>query len=128
MQITPILVCAIIFTALYKIIEIFVHKKERIILVDKLEKLDLSKENNLDFAKILGEGNKNWALRVGGLLLGIGSGVLIGYLIAQASGLYTGDFSRVDRQQLTVIYSSCTLLFGGMGLLVSFFAERKLKD
>ncbi len=128
MDMDQVFVVAIIFIVMYKVIELFVHRKERIILVDKIDKMDLSKENNLDLAKIFGNSNKYWGLKVGLLLMGIGLGLLVGYAIVSYSGglISSGDTWRVSRME-GLIYGASTLLFGGIGLLSAFLIERRLE-
>lgn len=126
---TQILTVGIIFWACYKVIETFAHRKERIKLV---EKMDLAQDSKTNLAQILGEdsGYKNWATRLGSLLIGLGIGVLVAYLICYASGMYMINTDIVNGsciidEQSSVIYGSCTLLFGGLGLLASYFLEKR---
>lgn len=126
MDMDQVFIVAIIFIVMYKVVELFVHRKERIILVDKIDKMDLSKENNLDLAKIFGGSNKYWGLKVGLLLMGVGLGLLVGYLIVLYSGLANAD-DWMGNQTTGVIYSASTLLFGGIGLLSAFLIERRLE-
>ena len=57
--------CAIVFGCIYKVVELFVHKRERLMLISKITEL-----SNVDFKGInfYSSGNKFTALRVGWLL------------------------------------------------------------
>ncbi len=124
-----VLVVATIMAALCFIVEIFTHRKERILLIDKIKDLDVSKDNNFELGKMLGgerSSRKSWPLRIGFLITGIGLGCIIGYIIASQMGLYSelSNLRHVN-DQLTIIYSSCTLLMGGLGLLIAYLIEKK---
>jgi len=125
--ITPPLVCAIIFGCIYKVIELFVRKRERLTLINKLTEI-----SNVDFKGITlySSGNKFTALRVGWLMLGVGMGFLAGFLINMMAtyGKYAYDFDSVWRYHQVVsgiVYVACICIFGGIGLLLSYKAERK---
>ena len=118
--------------AFYKVIELFVRKKERLMLVDKLNTLDNVNTNNINLSGLFGEvkalQNQYLSLRIGSLLMGLGLGLLIGYLIVQIS---YGDLRELTwdlREAQSVIYGASTLLFGGMGLTAGFIAEMRMKN
>lgn len=118
--------------AFYKVIELFVRKKERLMLVDKLNTLDNVNTNNINLSGLFGEvkalQNQYLSLRIGSLLMGLGLGLLVGYLIVQLSYGTMGDVSWGVREVQNVIYGASTLLFGGMGLIAGFVAEMKMKN
>ena len=70
--------CLIVFGAIYKVVELFVRKRERLMLISKLTEI-----SNVDFKgiKFYSSGNKFTALRVGCLMLGVGIGFLVGFLL-----------------------------------------------
>lgn len=118
--------------AFYKVIELFVRKKERLMLVDKLNTLDNVNTNNINLSGLFGGvkvlQNQYLSLRIGSLLMGLGLGLLIGYLIVQIS---YGDLRELTwdlREAQSVIYGASTLLFGGMGLTAGFITEMKMKN
>lgn len=118
--------------AFYKVIELFVRKKERLMLVDKLNTLDNVNTNNINLSGLFGGvkvlQNQYLSLRIGSLLMGLGLGLLIGYLIVQIS---YGDLRELTwdlREAQSVIYGASTLLFGGMGLTAGFIAEMRMKN
>ncbi len=113
----------------YKLFELFVCKRERLAIIDKLgEKIsaaDLSGKFTLP-----GYGNTNissGALKGGCLMLGIGLGLLVGFLVSY--NMLPDYGIRRNHQAWEVagiIYGACTLLFGGAGLVTAFIIEMKL--
>ena len=73
----PIGVLAIIFGCIYKLFELFVGRKERIMLIEKLQPEQLSHgvAGHLKFSTYF------TTLRTGCLLLGIGLGLITGYCL-----------------------------------------------
>jgi len=121
------LVCAIIFGCIYKVVELFVRKRERLMLINKITEI-----SNTDFKGInlYNSGNKFTALRVGWLMLGVGCGFLFGFLINMMAtyGQYASDFDNTWRYHSVVggiVYVACICICGGIGLLLSYRAERK---
>lgn len=126
------LIFGIVTFGIYKLFELFVCRRERLSIIEKLgdkitspiivENLKLPVYNQSKFSF--------GALKAGALLIGIGLGLLIGYLICNltmpdySSG--NGWSSHSLRQISSVIYGSCVLLFGGTGLIIAFITEIKL--
>jgi hypothetical protein len=129
--ITAPLVVGIITLGIYRLFDLFVRKKERLTIIEKIgEKFDPSMiENKFSFPfKFEGTGAFG-TLKIACLLLGVGLGLLIGYFICYGTlaGFTSSNFD--NRETAGVIYGACVLLFGGMGLLVAFILEMKyLKD
>lgn len=126
------LIVAIVTLGIYKLFELFVCKKERLTMIEKLG----DKLNNGDIISNLSL-NLNYSrskfsfgsLKGGCLMLGIGLGLLLGFFICICSipnYAYNGNFSWEMRQAISIIYGACVLLFGGAGLLVAFLLEIKL--
>ena len=65
------------------------------------------------------------ALKLGCLLLGMGLGLLIGFIIC-SSAIPDYLVQRVNREMVSLVYGACVLIFGGIGLIVAFIAELKL--
>ena len=125
--ITAPLICAIIFGCIYKTIELFVHKRERLMLINKL-----SEVSNVEFKGInlYSSGNKFTGLRIGWLMIGIGCGFLLGFLINMMAtyGQYAYQFEVVSsyhRHVGGIVYMACICMCGGIGLLLSYRAEKK---
>jgi hypothetical protein len=128
--ITPPLVCAIIFGCIYKVIELFVRKRERLTIINKMTEI-----SNVDFKgiNIYSSGNKFTSLRVGWLLLGVGCGFLLGFLINLMAtyGRYAYDLNSVREYHNVVsgiVYTACVCICGGIGLLLSYRAEHKAQQ
>ena len=119
--------CLIVFGAIYKVVELFVRKRERLMLISKLTEI-----SNVDFKgiKFYSSGNKFTALRVGCLMLGVGFGFLIGFLLNFI--ITQGNHEELFEYQFNnkiggIIYVASICVFGGIGLLISYFAERKVE-
>ena len=116
--------CAIIFGCIYKVVELFVHKRERLMLISKITEL-----SNIDFKGInfYSSGNKFTALRAGCLALGVGVGFLIGFLLnfitseGKLDNFY--DYQYLDKVG-GIIYVACICICGGISLLISYCVER----
>ena len=105
----------------YKLFELFVCKKERLLMIEKMgdkflpdmlgNKINLSSLGNLSFS----------ALKFGCLFMGLGLGLLVAFFVHY----HFGEFCDSRRIQ-SVLYGSCVLLFGGLGLLIAFLVELKI--
>ena len=123
-------ICGIFVLGFYKLFELFVCKKERLAIIEKMgerftpdmleNKINLSSVGNLSFS----------ALKFGCLFMGLGLGLLMAYLICTTTiGNYAtpnADWGWEVRQTVSVIYGACVLLFGGIGLLSAFLVELKI--
>ena len=69
------------------------------------------------------------ALKGGCLLIGLGLGIFIAFLICSLGfDLYApGNDSFLNMKIETVIYSASVLLFGGIGLLAAFLLELRME-
>lgn len=121
------LIVAIIFGTIYKLAELFVHKRERLLLINKLTEI-----SNVDFRGIslYSSGNKFTALRIGWLMLGVGTGFLLGFLINLIAtyGRYAFDTDNMldyRRYVSGIVYLACICICGGIGLLLSYKKERE---
>jgi len=127
MDVEAIFVTTVVFYAIYKIIETLTHRKERIIIADKLEQLNNINDSNLPdrLNQYFSEKKKYTSLRAGSVLLGMGLGFLVGFIIQYCCfGL---DDNYVHGQLINVIYMGAILIFGGAALLGSFLVERKIE-
>jgi len=106
-----ILVTLIIFSSIFGVIYTFLttRNKERLALI----------ENGAD-AKLFNSGKRysfgQLILSISLLAIGVGVGVLVGALFQQ-NGMEEG-----------VAFTSCVFIFGGIGLMSSFFVNRKLVE
>ena len=123
-------VCGIFVLGFYKLFELFVCKKERLLIIEKMgekftpemlgNKINLSSVGNVSFS----------ALKFGCLFVGLGLGLLVAYLICRTTiddyVVRNADWNWEVKQTISVIYGACVLLFGGVGLLASFLVELKI--
>lgn len=114
----------------YKFVELLVHRKERLLMIEKIT--DIATANEVNVNKIFNQqsgGSRYIALRFGSMFVGIGLGLLvgfmIGYMIFGASWFTGGDNLYRVREAIGIIYGSSTLLFGGAALLMCFMLEQK---
>ena len=125
------LICGIFVLGFYKLFELFVCKKERLLIIEKLgEKFTPDMlEHKISFSSI--EKFSSSALKFGCLFMGLGLGLLIGYLICSTTleGYTNMGDVRLNynmRETISIIYGACILLFGGLGLLTAFLVELKI--
>lgn len=122
------LIVGIITLGIYKLFELFVCRKERLTMIEKIgSTIDASMvQNKFAFSE------KNQpvfgTLKIACLLLGIGLGLLLGFIISQSLGM--NELLNINdnwhlQQTIGVIYGSSVLVFGGLGLLVAFFLEMR---
>jgi hypothetical protein len=116
-------VMGIITLGIYKLFELFVRKKERLIIIDKIgDKLTPEiLSGKIDFSTNIPKLSSS-ALKFGCLFMGLG----IGLLVAFAVHYNFADFVESSYQIRSAVYGSCVLLFGGLGLITAFIVELKL--
>ena len=131
--ITAPLIVGIVFFGLYKIIELYVRRKERMMWIQLLiQKFDgnIPEEDAKRLANAPFDGMKvsrYTGLRWGCLLAGLGLGLVLAFTISHCMNyygtthLYGWDFSEFYGP----IYGACTLLFAGLGLVISYAIEWK---
>jgi len=130
--ITIPLVVGMITLGIYKLFDLFVRKKERLAIIEKIgDKFDSSMiENKFSFPfnfKFENVGTFG-ALKVACLLIGIGLGLLVGFFICQKFVYgHWGQWVQNSQEISGIVYGSCLLLFGGLGLLIAFLIEMKYR-
>lgn len=127
------LVVGIITYGIYSLFELFVRRKERIIFMEKIgEKFDVSL---LQVSKLKLPSFSNKlpftfnSLTWGSLLLGLGFGLLFAFFINMLFLHYMieCDLDKWEIQRRNeFVYGSCVLLFGGLGLILSFIFEKNI--
>jgi len=126
------LVVGTITLGIYKLFELFVRKKERLAIIEKIgDKFDPTMiGNKFSFPDQNDFKNSFGTLKAGSLILGVGLGLLIGFFICQAyvyGPIPTITVNNYAYEISGVIYGASVMLFGGLGLLISFIIELKLK-
>jgi hypothetical protein len=134
-NLVPIFVVGIIALTTYRIIELFVRRKERMIILDKLQNgIDpaaFSHQLKLPLIKV--PRTDSWPIRLGLLMIGIGIGLIVGFLLeASLTDSIRPEFGHLEHQvqrnirdTVGLIYFACVSLFGGAGLLTAYFVEQK---
>lgn len=132
-----VVVTFIIFSFIYMVFELFARRSERKMLIEKI--VEISKA---DVGRYLNEylGNTGMAnifrmrshgsIRGALLMLGIGIGVMAGFFI---NYLLVGDayltsnrhWDVCNEEVVVVIYIASVCIFGGLGMLIAYFIERK---
>ena len=123
------LVVGIITYGIFRLFDLFVRKKERLAIIEKIgEKFDPSMVENKFSFPMASTGNSTFStLKIACLLLGVGLGLLVGYFICLGSiaGYNTMELRNNANEISGVVYGATVLLFGGLGLLVAFVIEMK---
>ena len=149
--ITIPLVVGMITLGIYKLFELFVRKKERLSMIEKIgEKFDASMiENKFSFPTKVFSNVPFGSLKAGCLLVGIGLGLLVGFFIITFafgdSNISTQSFNlaqiewdrmreleynreRELKEVMGIVYGASVFVFGGLGLLVAFVLEMKYSE
>jgi hypothetical protein len=125
MELTPVLIIGFLVLGTYKIIELFVKKKERLAIIEKITSLaNLESAGPIRLPNILYEKQDfgSWPLRISLLLIGIG----IGSLCTFYTQMYYGDAIR--HFQRDIMLTAYVTLFGGFGLFIAFMIELNQKN
>lgn len=107
LELTPIFVLAIIFGFVYAVIYLNVRRKERMALLDKGADPSIFQEPV--------KKEKASLLKYGLFLIGVAIGILLGNVLTEMTTL-----------EEEVAYFSMVFLFGGIALVISYFAGKKL--
>ena len=118
------LIVGIVCAGIYGLFELFVRKKERLAIIEKIgDKLEPSAFDAKIGLPRLSTNFSFSSLKAGCLLAGIGLGVLVGFIISVS----LTDFNLDGRRELiSTVYGASVLLFGGIGLIIAFVIELKL--
>jgi hypothetical protein len=125
MDVTAIFVVGFLTLGMYKIIELFVRKKERLAVIEKLASLPLESAEPVRVPNILYEkqDSGSWPLRISLLLIGIGLGCLCAFFLQ----MYYSSNSLTWNQKHMLEFASLAF-FGGIGLFVAFLIESNQKN
>ncbi|MBN2485222.1 MAG: hypothetical protein JXB34_04525 [Bacteroidales bacterium] len=131
--ITIPIVVGTITLGIYKLFELFVRRKERLQIIEKLgDKLDASFMQQEQISPIRIFNNfSTGALKAGCLLIGVGLGLLVGFILMK--NLYPNlgmmfDYETGAIQIASIVFGASVLLFGGISLLVSFYIEMRFSS
>ncbi len=134
----PIFVVGIITLGIYRLFELFVRRKERLAIIDKLQNnVDLSAFANKLNLPFVGQPQakltSSWSLRASLLLVGVGLGLLIAFFLEMVLtnsmnpvfASYEGVVRDNINDSVAIIYLASVSLFGGLGLLGAYLIEQK---
>ena len=124
-----IIVIALLYT-LYKLFELIICRKERILFIEKLPGIDVLGEHfqGIPWASWTNKTSyTNLALRAGCFFSGMGLGLLLSYVIVYCSfmDVLPHEFPYNIRTIIEMIFFACMLLGGGIGLIVAYLIEQK---
>jgi hypothetical protein len=105
-NLSNVLITAIVFAAIFGVIQLLVKRKERLMLIEKGANMPEIKSDLPVFS----------GLKSGLFLVGIGIGILAGSILAATTVL-----------EKEVSYFSMIFLFGGLALVISHFVEKNKK-
>ena len=122
--ITGIFIVGFVILGIYKTIELFVRKQERLSIIEKFTSLANSDSTEpIRLPNILFEKQDfgSWPLRISLLLIGIGLGCLFAFFVQ----MYYGS---LEWDQESMINAASVCFFGGIGLFIAFMIELKQRN
>ena len=130
MDLVPIIIVPTCVYFFFKFLESLVRRRERIIMV---EKLDFSNQHSLPPIDSLNVSDymptkRFFGLRTGLLLVGIGLGLMLAWMLTlftAQSAFLSGEAPYYVRNMFQVIYLAAPACFGGIGLIISYVIEQK---
>ncbi|MDR2584733.1 MAG: hypothetical protein LBC84_00700 [Prevotellaceae bacterium] len=133
MDFTPIIVVPTIMYFAYKVFEALIRRKERVMLIEKLDTSNLqalpSRQEALNVLDYM-PNKRHSGLRTGLLLAGVGFGLIVAwtlFIVLYQFNVELYEKSYRFRDTLHVIYLASPAFFGGIGLLLSYFIEQKAR-
>lgn len=122
-------VVGIITLGIYKLFELFVRRRERLLMIEKMSAAPDQDLKPVTFSFTSNTNPSFGTLKIACLLLGVGLGLLVGFYIMSGSDLLVeGRDEWYINQTSGIIYGASVFLFGGLGLLVAFLIEHRLSE
>jgi hypothetical protein len=135
MEFTPVFIVGFIVLGIYKMVELFVRKRERLTIIERLtdiEKLSVSGMDPIHLPNVSFENRRiNFgSLRIALLLIGVGLGCTVAYIV---QFVIFDSFSLFEdrvhvkwevQKMVGMVYFASVCFFGGIGLLVAYLIER----
>lgn len=124
-DLAPVFVTGIIFWTIYKVFDLFVRRRERQMLI---EKINPETSGHIDLSKITGflaapRGNRFTALKWASLFTGLGIGLLVYFFIY----INCPSIDHNNNYRLAeTLCGSLVLIGGGIGLMIAFLIEIKM--
>lgn len=123
--VVPVVVATIVL-GIYKLFELFVCRRERVMLIERLQDVDPQVLSNFSYGMKVNFSFS--ALKWACLLMGIGLGIIIAFFLCLwvipefESKTWFGSDALPS-----IVFGGCMLLMGGLGLLVAFVVELHLQ-
>ena len=132
MDFTAIIIVPTIMYFSYKLFETLIRRKERIMMIEKLDVSNLHALPSAEALNILDYmPNKRFTgLRMGMLVLGIGLGLMVAWALSISIYYCYGEVfknSHYFREMFYAIYLASPAFFGGLGLIISYLIEQKVR-
>ncbi|GBU06687.1 hypothetical protein AwDysgo_00180 [Bacteroidales bacterium] len=134
----PMVVVGFLVLGVYRIFELYVRRKERIMMIEKIQEgLTFPSMDTLSAdafkPSLFPKTNQSFStLKVALLMVGLSLGLIVAFVIQFAIAgnmLIASNFEyKVTRgfKELTeIIFFACPCFFGGLGLLAAYFIERE---
>jgi hypothetical protein len=130
MDLTGICIVGFIVLGIYKFSELLVRRKERLMFLEKFFTHCENKEVSGSFQmppNLFGNRNYgSWSLRIALLLIGIGIGCLLAFFTWLVTWLEVKNVASGGWHGIQDFISfSYIAIFGGIGLLISYFIESR---
>lgn len=121
-------VLGIVTLGTYRLVELFVRRKERLMIIEKMQENAnphaFSNQLNLPF--IGKPRGSSWTLRASLLMIGLGLGFITGLVIQLCFNFQLSKMEySIAHNTISIIYLASVAVFGGIGLLVAYVIERK---
>jgi hypothetical protein len=126
-DLTGIFIVGFIVLGIYKLFELFVKKRERIMMMEKFSFLYENKElpDTIRISPVFSnQSSVSWPLRISLLLIGVGLGCLFAFF-TQYALFDINDNNWKARELEAVVMFSFIAIFGGLGLLAAYLIEAK---
>ena len=125
-HITEVFIVLGIVYGIYKLFELFVRRKERMFLIEKMSFGD-GMVAPPDFSKWFSPPTPKFgALRIGLLLIGLGLGIGVAVFLNNFLDWQNMiNAGKLPNQHGEILYFSLMMLFGGLGLVIAYLMEQK---
>jgi hypothetical protein len=133
-DLTPGIVLAILGITIYKVLELYARRSERMKMIEKLSEIN-SDNKELKFDLTFNSKSSFSSLKIGLLFVGVGLGCLLGIIIqttcTDSLSVQYNSFSGAVQYNISnlvaLIYFASISTFGGLGLIVAYLIEKKDK-
>ena len=124
----------IVTYGIYKLFELIICRKERIMIIEKLDSIVCANMPDMGaiFGKYRGANISFSSLRIGSVMLGMGLGLLLGFFLSLDCTHQLVEYSemvnRSPRFLQELVIGGSILCCGGLGLIISYIIERNTQN